>query len=63
MVGTAGKGVPDGVLVGVETIGADLRRSNHALAQILDKQVRILAVALTGAVGDDGLSRRPPTFR
>ena len=31
--------------------------SDHPLAKILNKQVRTLAVALAGAVGDDGLSR------
>lgn len=32
-------------LYGVESIGADLRRADHALLQVLNKQVRSHAVA------------------
>ena len=49
------EGVADGVLVRMKAIRADLRRADHALAQILDKQVRSLTVALAGAVADDRL--------
>ena len=51
------EGVADGVLVGQEAVRADFWRADHALAQILDEQVRILAVAFAGAVADDRLGR------
>ena len=56
MRGAAIEGVADSVLIGQETVSADLRRSDHPLAQVLNEQVRVLAVALAGAIADDGLS-------
>src|SRR5207244_2276125 len=38
-----------------ETIGRNLWRTDHALAQILDEQVRILTVALASVIADDRL--------
>jgi len=58
VVSAAIEGVADRVLVGQEPVRADLRCTDHALAQILDEQVRILSVALAGAVADDCLGRR-----
>ena len=48
------EGVADGVLVRVEAVG--LRDAKDALAEVLHEQVRILAVALASAIGDNGLS-------
>lgn len=56
MVGLPIEGVADGVLVGQEAVRADLGRSDHALAKVLHKIIRRLAVALAGAIGEDGLS-------
>src|SRR5262249_11966898 len=50
------EGVADSVGVWQEAVRADLRCPNDALAQILDKEVAVLAIALAGAIGDDGLS-------
>jgi hypothetical protein len=58
MMGAAVEGVADRYLVGMEAVRADLWRSDHALAKVLHEQVRILAVALAGAIADDGLGGR-----
>jgi hypothetical protein len=50
------EGVADRWPVRMKTVRRNLRRAEHALAKIADKRVRVLAVALAGAVGDDGLS-------
>jgi hypothetical protein len=38
----------------MKAVRRNLREAKHALAKIADKQVRILAVALAGAIADDG---------
>src|SRR5579871_3008891 len=54
-MGAVTEGVADRKLVGVPSVRADLRRAKHAAPKVLDKVVCIGAVALTNAVGDDGL--------
>jgi len=53
MVGLPIEGIADRILIGQEAVGADLRNANDALAQILHKVVRSLAISLASAVGDD----------
>src|SRR5580658_7951439 len=49
--------VADGGAVWVKAVRRNLRRPKQPLAKIADKQVRVLAVALAGVIGEDGLSR------
>jgi hypothetical protein len=46
----------------MKAVRRNLREAKHALAKIADEQVRILAVALAGEVGDDGLRARTRIF-
>jgi hypothetical protein len=41
MRGAAVEGIADGVLIGQEAIGADLRGAQHALAKLLHEQVQL----------------------
>src|ERR1700683_1203257 len=44
------------VFVVQKAIGGNFRRANHAAAQVLNKLVRSVAVALAGELTDDGAS-------
>ena len=50
--------VPDRRLIRQKSIGRELGRAGDALAQILNKLVSRGAIALAGAMGEDGLRRR-----
>jgi hypothetical protein len=38
-----------------EAVGRNFRRAEHTAPQVLNEQVRILAIALANAIADDGL--------
>ena len=52
---SAVEGIADGGLVRMKAVRPDLRNADHALAQVLHEVIRVRAVPLAGAIGDDRL--------
>src|SRR5580700_7973042 len=57
MNGALAESIADRRAIVMQAIGRNLRRPDHATAQVLNEIVRGRAIALTGAIADDGPRR------